>query len=130
MHNRGKIRLTLDSHLVYSVIKTEHAVKFNKEDVKMRRLTIYATTDKDVHNAIIRLMERKTGKKMHDNHIINDYPYVSEVSSGLAGGGTVLDRENEITLAELDTMPDYTSIKKMTVAEIAKALGHEVEIIK
>ena len=99
----------------------------------MGRITVYATKDKAVHDAIVALMVRKTGKKMNPGHVRrNAWLYVDNLP-GLTGWYDKDPDHGEISLAELAAMPDYVEppkVKEMTVADVSKLVGCPVKIVE
>lgn len=99
---------------------------------------IDATTDEAVHDAIVALIIKKTGCKRTDEYdgldLANPFKEVDH-DGDLVGytrrGHIESDGAKEISLAELEAMPDYVEpATEMTVAEVSKALGRTIKIIE
>jgi hypothetical protein len=75
----------------------------------MEKLCVYATGNSGIHEAIVKLFEKKTGAKRYE-HLMPTHKYIYNTSGGVVHGMTykpdISDRKI-ITIKELEEMGDW-----------------------
>ncbi|GAG11252.1 unnamed protein product [marine sediment metagenome] len=91
---------------------------------------MYVTMDPKVRPVLISMLDRKSGRKRDAG---GDECSLQKVARmGIWNGNFGPEEYKEISLTELEALPDYVEppSRKMTVADVSKMAGCQVEIIE
>jgi hypothetical protein len=95
----------------------------------MQEVQIFVSRNKDIRAAIIVMLEQKSGVKYSPSQDCSHGRWLKNDGAILWVGDKVSHRD-EITIAQLESMPDHQPTKEMTISEISKELGYDVKIVK